>query len=179
MKKTKLYIVAVLFLLLGLLLLSACSSNSIDKESPAPDPKRQAQTEFIDERIDSYTHQCFRFVEKYTLTEQDDKYSIEVSLIPEIASRATKEEVYRSLASYAWNVNNFFPEIKSYDFTVLWDERQKQEAIHARIDESGVANLMTTYTGVQMDLNNKLDSSYQTVFTEIEESDIVKNWPKR
>ncbi|MCL6456850.1 MAG: hypothetical protein K6T85_02475, partial [Gorillibacterium sp.] len=154
-------------------------SCSATNATESPNKNELTQEEFINKRIDSYTHQSFRFVEKYALTGKDHKYSVEVSLIPEFGSFPTKEEVYRSLAVYAWSINEFFPEINRYDFTVLWDERSKKEAIHAEINESGVANLVSNYTSVLMDQNNKLDSSFKIVFTEILVSDIAKDWRDR
>lgn len=164
MKTTKKTIVSVLVLLIGVMIVSACSP---------------AQKEFINQRVDSYTPHSFRFVESYALTEKDNKYSIEVSLVPEVGSIPIKEEIYRSLAVYAWSVNNFFPEIISYEFTVLWDDKSKEEAIHAKINESGVESLANNYASILLDQNNKLQSSYTTIFTEILVSDIAKDWLDR
>jgi len=173
---TKKKIVSVLVLLIGIMILSACSAIN---EAEPQNKNEPTQEDFINKRIDRYTHQSFRFVESYVLTEKDNKYSIEVSLVPEVGSFPIKENIYRSLADYAWSVNNFFPEIISYDFTVLWDDKSKTEAIHAKINESGVESLINNYTSILLDQNNNLESSYKTVFTEILVSDIAKDWPDR
>lgn len=175
-KTIKKTIVSVLVLLIGVMILSACSAIN---EAKPQNKNELTQKEFINQRIDSYTHQSFRFVESYALTEKDNKYSIEVSLVPEVGSIPIKEDIYRSLAVYAWSVNNFFPEIISYDFTVLWNDKSKEEAIHAKINESGVKSLANNYASILLDQNNKLESSYTTIFTEILVSDIAKEWPDR
>ncbi|MGF7047383.1 hypothetical protein J2T13_001888 [Paenibacillus sp. DS2015] len=177
MRKGKKILLPLLFLIFSSMIISACSVSSANN-SQSSIKNKITRTEFINEKVSYYTHHTFRFVEKLDVTNKDNQTRISVSLIPEVGSFPIKEDIYRSLADYAWSINQFFPEISSYDFKILWDDKSKKEAIHATIDINGVKNLNENYNNIILDHNNKLDHSYKTIFTKTVESDFAEKWLK-
>ncbi|MFD1772468.1 hypothetical protein [Paenibacillus rhizophilus] len=165
----------VFSLMLCLNVLSACSQTN-DSQVP-PDTKEElTQKDFIIQKVTYYTQQNFRFIENVTVDNQDNKYQITLTFIPEVGSVPIKEDIYREMAEYAWNINHFFPEITGYEFNVLWDEHTKQNAIHAIIDEAGVKELPNRYSALMMDKKGGFEVSYRSFFSTVTESDEAEKW---
>ncbi|MFC3745296.1 hypothetical protein [Paenibacillus sp. GCM10012306] len=100
--------------------------------------------------------------------------------MPEVGSSPIKEDIYRSMVDYAWNVNNFFPEIKRYEFQVLWDENVKKEAVEAIMDEEAVRSLNIRYLDLKnAQLGGSGDVSYRSFFSNLTESDEAKRWAEK
>ncbi|AIQ11534.1 hypothetical protein [Paenibacillus durus] len=162
-------------LILMIALATACSKANPPQSSPEQQ-KEWIRKDFITEKVSYYTRQNFRFVEKLAVSSQKNGYSVVLTFIPEVGSAPVKQDIYRSMAAYAFGINSFFPEIKSYEFNVLWDERTKEKAIHAVIDEAGVTSLSNRYHELMIDKNGGFEPSYRSFFSESTESEAAKKW---
>ncbi|NUU59336.1 hypothetical protein [Paenibacillus agri] len=168
----------VLKVTLMLMFISACSQAN--SNSVAEPEEMLTQKDFITNKVEFYTQDHFRFVEKFTIEGSKAPYTLHFTFVPEVGSAPIKEDIYRSMVDYAWNVNNFFPEIKRYEFQVLWDENVKKEAIKAIMDEEAVRNLIIRYLDLKnAQLGGSGDVSYRSFFSNLTESDEAKRWAEK
>ncbi|WP_310551494.1 hypothetical protein [Paenibacillus glufosinatiresistens] len=174
----------------AILLLAACSdsngntSRTIPSAAPlasAPNAAaaQESRTEWMTETISRFTGVSFRFVETFKLESGEEGYALRLSFIPEAGSAPIKEDIYRSIAEYAWSIQRFFPEIQRYEFHVLWDENSKKEAIGATIGGEAVQKLAERYSGIKADQQAGLGTSWRSVFSDITESAEAKGWHEK
>ncbi|MFF2910580.1 hypothetical protein [Paenibacillus sp. NPDC057934] len=167
----------VIMVILMLMFISACSQAS--SNSALETGEMRTQKDFIASKVEFYTQDHFRFVEKFTIDGAKDQYILHFSFVPEVGSAPIKEDIYRSIVDYAWNVTNFFPEIKRYEFQVLWDENVKKEAVEAIMDEEVVESLAVRYLDLKNTQLSGGDISYRSFFSSLTESDEAKRWAEK
>jgi len=150
-----------------------------DRKAEASPDIESLKAEWAVQKIRDYTKYSFRFVEHLKIDRQQDGYQINLRFVPEAGSAPVKEEIYRSMAQYAWSIHRFFPEVHRYEFHVLWDEHNKSDVIQAIIDEEGVKQLDNRYFNLEMTERGQLETSWRSIFTTITESDEAQKWHNR
>ncbi len=156
-------------------MVSACSRSTTTVKATSPSPG-QTQANWLSQKIGDFTKNTFRFVEEFKIDQQQDSYTITLRFVPEVGSAPAKEDIYRSMAEYAWSIHRFFPEVHRYEFHVLWDEKTKQDAIEAVLEENEVKQLDSRFYDVKMSQQAQPAVSWRTIFTTITESATAKKW---
>ena len=134
---------------------------------------------FISQRISDYTRNYFRFTEEVVTESQGDNVSISVKFVPEVGSIIVKEELYENIASHAYQITRFFPEVNHFDYLVLWDDYSKEGALFLTIGEEAVINLESIYTNQLINRNGGLETHFAEVFSEIVETEESMTWRDR
>jgi len=139
----------------------------------------RAQEAFASQRIEHYTSRYFRFADTVEVDTMDGQTSVSVSFIPEVGSFPIKQEIYANVANHALQITKFYPEATHFEYTVLWDDYTKKEAIRLTIDAEAVAHLEENYTGELVNRNGGLDTHFERVFSSIEETEESRRWHER
>ncbi|RXZ76741.1 hypothetical protein EBB07_34595 [Paenibacillaceae bacterium] len=171
MRKKNEFIV-LMYLIIMVMFLSACT---LTKDAKLEDNNDSLHALIIN-KIENYTKETFRFTEEIKFEKQKDQMSLFVSLVPEIGSVPIKEDIYRSVASHAFDVIKFFPEVTSFNYSILWDDREKTEVMQIILDEEAVKSFNNHYYEQVMNIKNGLDSSYQSIFSSITVTGAAEKW---
>ena len=103
-------------------------------------------------------------------------FQYRLSSFPEAGSIIVKEELYENIASHAYQITRFFPEVNHFDYLVLWDDYSKEEALFLTIGEEAVINLESTYINQLINRNGGLETHFAEVFSEIAETEESMTW---
>lgn len=150
--------------------------------------KREAQLR-IDEdfqRIEYYTKDYFidhNSIEtpEYVKAEMDvngENIALSVAFAYDPPNYPVQEEVYKQAAEYALQVISFFPNVTSFDFTVLWLQggSPAQEVLRMTIDEKAVKNLEDVYYGALGGENAGFGMNYSQAFSHSDQSEEFRTW---
>lgn len=167
--KNKVSVIWMVFSLLLLVMLLCCFWNGRRGA-------RSSQDKTASQRIQDYTENYFRFLENVNVTEKKGKIKVAVAYVPEVGSTPIKQEIYQNVAYHALQVVSFFPEVNSMEYKVLWDDEEKKEAMIIKLDEKELSNLNVTYYDQVIAQNDEEETSFQDVFTSVEQTDISNEW---
>ena len=70
----------------------------------------------------------------------------------------------------------FFPEVKRFNYTVLWNWLEKKEAMKLIIDEEAVEDLYDRYWDAVGRKNDGEENPYKDIFSSIIETEESKTW---
>ncbi|OEH91110.1 hypothetical protein [Bacillus solimangrovi] len=102
----------------------------------------------------------------------EEELSLRFDFEPEVGSRPFKSKIYHSIAYHATNIKMFFPEVKSFSYTIHW--RGEENAAQLKLNEQKTYELLRHK---QLLRDNALDEQeVSIVFSSISESDDVKKW---
>ena len=73
---------------------------------------------------------------------------------------------------YVW----IFPEVKQFNYTVLWDDKERKEAMKLIIDEEAVNKLYSNYWEAVRSQNDGYENTYKDIFSSIIETEESKKW---
>lgn len=166
-------LIGLMFLIMVVIIITACSVTNVQEK---PEVKNDSLQEVLKTKIEYYTKNTFRFMNEINIENQDDQTLLYVSLVPEVGSVPIKEDIYKSVASHAVDVIKFFPEITSFKYVILWDDREKKEVMQLTLDEEALKNLNKNYYDQLININGGLKSSFKSVFSSITESGAVEKW---
>ncbi|MCM1186999.1 MAG: hypothetical protein NC251_06345 [Lachnoclostridium sp.] len=148
--------------------------------------ERQLRLDEDFRRIEYYTKDYFvdhNSIEtsEYVKAEMDangENIALSVTFAYDPPNYPVQEEVYKQAAEYALRVVSFFPNVTSFDFTVLWLTYgpSAQEVLHVAMDEKSVGNLKSVYYDALRDENAGFDMNYRKAFSEFDESEEFKTW---
>ncbi|MDR2043186.1 MAG: hypothetical protein LBQ15_02250, partial [Clostridium sp.] len=152
MQKKLLFLSSVLSLILFVVLYTYLSTE--------PARANKIREEAARQQIEDFTESYFRFAEKVRLDTGSGKMSVSVSFLPEVGSFPVKEEIYQSVAYHALQIVTFFPDVRHFDYTVLWDDDSKQEVLALAIDEEAIKRLTMAYDEGCRNLNDGFEPSF-------------------
>lgn len=118
----------------------------------------------------------FRYTEDVQFVVDNGKISVYISFVPEVDSFPVKEDIYESAAYHAMQIIRFYPEVNFFEYTVLWDDFSKQEALTLEIDEEDVKQVEHTYYA---QLTGGGGTLFREVFSAIMETEESKQWKLR
>ncbi len=165
-------------------LLAGCTNDTNAPEpvnnaiNNTPQPSDDSVRKLIEDKVSSYTKNTFRFTEEFKLEEKGggEAYSLLVSFVPEVGSVPIKQDMYRSAAQHAYAVSQFFPEINSYSYSVLWNESEKKEVMRLELNEEAVKQLSSRYLEEAMNEKSGLKGSYQSIFSSVTVTGAAEKW---
>ncbi|WP_025688264.1 hypothetical protein [Paenibacillus zanthoxyli] len=106
-----------LFVLILMVALATACSKANPPQPSSEQQKEWIRKDFITEKVSYYTRQNFRFVEKLAVSSQKNGYIVVLTFIPEVGSAPVKQDIYRSMAAYAFGINSFFRRSKAMNLT--------------------------------------------------------------
>jgi hypothetical protein len=166
--------------LIGILLLFviivAAFYWSVAAAQSKPAVKDQTVQQFMKTKIEYYSKNTFKFMKQIEVQDIKGNTTVSISLVPEVGSEVIKEDIYRSLAAHAVDVNKFFSEVKTFKYSILWDDRKKSEVMQLTIDEQGVKQLSKKYNDLLIDEKGGNKSSFKSIFSTVKESGEAKKW---
>lgn len=136
----------------------------------------KVREEMVIQKIDYFTNNYFKFLEKVMVENGNDEISVSISFIPEVGSFPVKEEIYQNIAYHSLQISTFFPEVNQFEYIVLWDDYSKQEVLTLSIDEEAIKHLANIYNEECLNLNSGFETSFNRVFSSIVETNESKSW---
>ena len=76
--------------------------------------------------------------------------------------------------SISYQIVSFFPEVKQFNYTVLWDDKERKEAMKLIVDEEAVNKLYSNYWEVVRSQNDGYENTYKDIFSSIIETEESK-----
>ena len=74
----------------------------------------------------------------------------------------------------SYQIVSFFPEVKQFNYTVLWDDKERKEAMKLIVDEEAVNKLYSNYWEVVRSQNDGYENTYKDIFSSIIETEESK-----
>lgn len=127
-------------------------------------------------RIEYYSGILFRFLEEVEVVSENGTMAVSTSFVPEVGSFVIKQDLYKAVTEHALQIIRFYPEVTRLEYTILWDDKSKEEAMTILIEGSKVTNLEYAYAMQRINENGGLDTHYEEVFTAIEETETSLAW---
>lgn len=174
MNKKRLFVRICVIAILSVLL-NGCTAMAIQKED-IKDKSNDLQNNLIKERIEYFTKNTFRSSEKIEMEMVDNDLRLFVSFVPEVGSFPIKEDIYKSIAAHAIQVRDFFPEVSEFEYSILWNDLNKEEVINVKINKEATNKLRGNYYGEEINKNGGFNPDYSKLFSSVKETDESKTW---
>ena len=104
------------------------------------------------------------------------EYTVNIEFVPVVFSYIVKSDIYETAGEESYMIAAFFPEVKRFNYTVLWNWLEKKEAMKLIIDEEAVEDLYDRYWDAVGRKNDGEENPYKDIFSSIIETEESKTW---
>lgn len=154
------------------------TDKNINKEK---ENNNSIDTKIAADRIENYVKSIFGFnfednFGDISIDIEEGKYTVNIAFVPSVGSFPVKSEIYEYVGFRSYQIISFFSEVRRFNYTVLWDDKDKKEAMKLIIDEGAVKELYSNYWEAVRSKNEGYENTYKNIFSSIIETEESKAW---